>query len=426
MIKYLSNASYGLKYWLRKGATFLPIYRNEMKDISFDCRQDQDKALEDLIRYAIKNVPFYSGYGKYLTRGGVFDVNNLPIIHKEDVCKNAESFLSKEFSKGSLICSSTGGTTGVSTNIYSNRQDLIRNSVYTDYLFYLSGIKNYHICSIREHDLKVEESYRIVGNRLMLAPFKVNKESIDFYVGKMKEFNVEILHCYPSSLLVLCKLLEGKEHGLDIKEIVVSSEILSKETIEISHKVFPNAKVVNFYGQTEFVALGYAVDGKTFQFFRNLSYIEFVDTGIKEGNNRIAEIVATNLKKKSMPLIRYAMGDYAVLDDKGCVIDIIGRTSDFLIDKQGNPHPAIITNRPHTMDNVVLVQYYQDTIGKVTYKIIVNDRFKPEEVKAIEEDIYLEFGDSIDFRVEVVDTLEKTKRGKHKKVVQKLDVSKYI
>ena len=70
MIKYLSNASYGLKYWLRKGATFLPIYRNEVKDISFDCRQDQDKALEDLIRYAIKNVPFYSEYGKYLTRGG--------------------------------------------------------------------------------------------------------------------------------------------------------------------------------------------------------------------------------------------------------------------------------------------------------------------------------------------------------------------
>ncbi len=419
------NATYKLKYWLRKLATLSPVYRNEYKSISFEANESNNlKRLERIVNYAIENVPYYKDYDKYIN--GQFNPKHLPIIRKEDLANNTYDFISKEFNRKRLFHTSTGGTTGVSTNIYSSQADLIRITAYRDFIFNIARLKNPVICSLGEHDLNQSQTHKFFGNKLMLSPSKINKETIGFYLKLMHDHKVNILHCYPSSLLIICKLLENEKHSLDIKEIVVSSEIFSSEVRDLAYKIFPESIIVNFYGQTEFLALGIGINSGPIRFFNNLSYIEFIDTGMSSNGNKIAEIVATNLSKKSMPLIRFAMGDYVELDSNNNVINIIGRTSEFLIDKNGHPLPCIVVNRPHTMDNVIIAQYYQDTVGEFLYKIVVNEKFKEYELKAIEEDIYLEFGDSIKGTVVIVDDVERSERGKHKKLIQKLDVSLYI
>lgn len=73
-----------------------------------------------------------------------------------------------------------------------------------------------------------------------------------------------------------------------------------------------------------------------------------------------------------------------------------------------------------------MVQFYQDTPGKFIYNVLGNENFGEEDVKAIYEDIKLNFGDKLVGEVVRVDFIEKTKRGKHKKILQKLDVNYYL
>ena len=420
-----SNASYRLKYWLRKAVKWMPAYKKAYKDAHVvSSREEQEHLFWELLEYAVVHVPYYRDYQKFL--GGNVPIEDLPIVKKEDVAEDALSFISDEFDPKKLLRVSTGGTTGTSTNIYTSWLDEVRLAACTEAAFDSGKVIRPVICSIREHDLKPHETHRFWGNRLMLSPSNINQDSLMFYVNLMQRHRVNILHCYPSSLMVLCKLLQNAQVNLNVEAILVSSEIVSSELRRIVGEVFPRSCFINYYGQTENVACGISLNNTPFVFMSSNYLVEFLDTGERQDGNIIAEIVGTNLQKKSMPLIRFATGDYAILNQSGEVIDILGRTSEYLIDKSGNPIPCIVTNSPHTLDNVLLAQYYQEKIGEFEYRVMVNENFNSNDIRAIEEDIKLNFGEGLFAKVVVVTQMEKTSRGKHRKLIQKLDLSLYL
>ena len=421
------NVSYKVKYYLREMVKYTPLYQSIYRNIKIkESKEQQSKKVREIIAYAIKNVPFYSNYSSYLKDD--FNIKRLPIIHKEDIVKSGELMVSRKYNKGRLLMVSTGGTTGPSVNIYQSFKDSVMSSAYVDFCFSLLG-KDLVICSIREHDLRENEDYSFFGNRLMLAPNKINANTIEHYISLMKKYNINCLHVYPSSLHALCKLIE-KKYGdkvldLPIKGIYVSSEIFSDEVKTLAKKIFPKATILNFYGQTELVGMAIGIDFEPIQFIGSFSYVELIEVNVQQNGNRIAEIVCTGFKK-SMPLIRYATGDYVEIDTAGNIKSIIGRTSDFLIGKNGEVIPCIIVNREDTMKNVILVQYYQDEPGKFIYNIVGNENFGIDDIKAINEDINLNFGTILEGKIVQVDHIEKTKRGKHRKIIQKLDVNYYL
>lgn len=421
------SISYKAKYYLRQFIKYTPLYQRTMRAISFEPRDEAArKELMNIISYAIKNCPYYRNY-KTVDKN--FDIRNYPIIHKSDLLEHSEEMISTKMSRRFMFSVATGGTTGPSVNVIESYKEQIIVTAHNDYIIKKYNIRGGVICSIREHDLKPGEKYRLFGNRLMLSPNSINDNSISFYVNIMKQVGVTFLHVYPTSILSLCKYIQHQKidtSDMPIKAIIASSEIFSRETKLLIKEVFPAAVIIDSYGQTECVAKGIAIDFEPMRFYSTYGYVELIDTGIREHGNMIAEIVATSLFKKSQPLIRYATGDYVEIDPNGVAYSVIGRTSDFLIGKNGNLIPAIITNAPNTMDNVILIQYYQDKPGEFDYNIVVNDNFTNIDKQMIEKDIYDNFGDSLIGTVKIVDHIEQTKRGKHKKLIQKLDVQSYI
>lgn len=421
----MSILSYKSKYYLRQLVRVTPLYRKTYKNISFAPREKQSlEELKSIISYAIKNCPYYKDYNPV---GENFDLKSYPILHKADLLEHGEDMISTKINRKQILMVSTGGTTGPSVNVASSYREEIIVTAYIDSL--IRGMGKGTFCSIREHDLKPGEKYRSFGNRLMLSPNSINEESITYYVDLMKQKGVRFLHVYPTSILSFCKYIQHRgidTKDLPIKAVIASSEIFSIETKQLIKEVFPTAKIIDYYGQTEHVASGIAIDFEPMQFYTTYGYVELIDSGVREHGNVVAEIVATSLFKHSQPLIRYATGDFVEIDTEGNIRSIIGRTSDFLIGKDGNLIPAIITNNPGTMENVILIQYFQDTPGQFDYNIVVNEKFSDRDKKMIEADIYENFGDALKGTVKVVDHIERTARGKHKKLIQKLDVQSYI
>jgi phenylacetate-coenzyme A ligase PaaK-like adenylate-forming protein len=127
----------------------------------------------------------------------------------------------------------------------------------------------------------------------------------------------------------------------------------------------------------------------------------------------------------TMPFIRYGTEDYVEIDEKGNVVAIIGRSSDFVINTKNDIVPCIIIARNESKKNVLNFQYYQDSPGQLVYRVVVNNKFTLEEKKMLEDDLTNSFDNKMTCKVVVVSSIERTKIGKQKRLIQKLDLSKY-
>ena len=201
--------------------------------------------------------------------------------------------------------------------------------------------------------------------------------------------------------------------------------LVDAEEKNVVRKAFPNAKIIDYYGQSELVASAVSINGGHYTFDDRMGFVEFIDTGQKtKSGNRIAEIVATAVMNHVMPLIRYATEDYVELDDEGNVVGIIGRTSDFVVNKHRELVPCIAITRDQSKKNMTSFQYLQDEVGKMTFAVVVNEHFTEQERLWLKEDMQTSFSD-MDVEVEVVNDLVRTKRGKVLHLVQKLNLDEF-
>lgn len=123
---------------------------------------------------------------------------------------------------------------------------------------------------------------------------------------------------------------------------------------------------------------------------------------------------------RGMTLIRYATEDYVTVSDKGQITSILGRSQDYIINREGETAICMLHTRDKTLKNVLEFQFYQDTPGIVEFHVAVNKKFNDTDKKMIEEDFYTTYSDLIRGKVVIVDKIPRTSSGKLKRLIQKL------
>lgn len=410
------------KEFVRRLLTMTPLYKNEKKRIleSFDY-----KIVESLVRRAIKDVPYYKSYSQYLAGG--FDLHKIPILHKQDIMGNERRFVTSKVPICFFSKKETGGSTGQSLELYYSPQTVIKKEAMPQFAFSLVG-NNLRIATLRGNRPKGGELFEIVNSKhLILSSYNLSESTIGIYIKLLNEYKIECLHVYPSALTIFIRMAKKLGEPIKLpylKGIVSSSEIFSKDDKTLVREVLPNVKLVDYYSQNELVCAAISINNQPYTFYSNYGFVEFRETGeYTTSGNKIAEIVATSIMNEDMPFIRYATEDFVELDSTGSVVSIIGRTSDFVVNSNGEVVPCIVCTRTKSMQNVISFQYYQDTIGQVVFKVKVSDAFCQSDKQYLLEDLKSSFN-LMECKVEVVDEIEKTKRGKQLRLIQKLDINK--
>lgn len=407
--------NYWQKYVIKKIIHFTPQYygyRKKIKNGSTYTKSD--------IYKSIVSVPYYAENGYCQT-----EFENYPLLKKSDLLSKEDFFISKKVNKKSLIQVSTSGSSGISLNMYKTFKDVIKEEAFIKYAFSLIG-KNLKIGVLRGNRPSsgiFERKYQ----HILLSSYHLSKQTILEYLNVIKKYKINCLHVYPSSLNIFCKylkeLLREKQVELpNLKGILSSSEILSAEMKDDVLELFPNITLVDLYGQTEHVAFALSINKDPYHFFDSYSIVELLHTGMMNGQNEIKEIVGTNINNSGMPLIRYRTEDFVEVDAKGNIIAIIGRSNDFIVNSKKNIVPCIVAMGNKLMENIITSQYYQDTIGELTYRVKVNERFNKKDEMNIIQDISGCFQGLMQVKLEIVDDFEKTKNGKHIRCIQKLDL----
>lgn len=292
--------------------------------------------LYNIIYYAYNNSPYYK---RKFDENGI-DINekikieDIPILEKKDIIeKNNEilSSINKNMERKNLKIFKTSGTTGISTNIYWQVEDIIKSNK----LMWKFRIKEYNIypkdkyCSLFNSNyngnrfMELDKKIIINKNNMMFCSLYDDEESYKLYYENIILFSPKWLFIHKSFILKLIDYI--KQNNLhvpnSIEYIELTGEPSTKKEIDFIKSIFMNCKIVDMYGMTEVNTIAYRKEEDLFfKINQDNVFIEVINI-----NNNIGELLVTSLTNYAFPLIRYRTNDFVELDSHNNIIRILGR-----------------------------------------------------------------------------------------------------
>jgi phenylacetate-CoA ligase len=394
------------------------------KNSTEETNEYQISSLKNILKFAFKNVPYYTelfnSVGFNCDNFKSFeDIQTIPVLTKDIIRQNFHKLISTEKVPNGYYVATTGGTTGEPLKIL-----LDYNSIFLEnaFIYHFRKKLNYEFkdrlatfrgVEFRNALWKLNPMY----NEIQLSPFKLSRKTIECYVKKIHEFGVKYLNGYLSSIYFFAKLLE--ETGLKIrglKGIFLISENVDIEQRDFIERYF-SVESLFFYGHSERCIIGEEKDRNLYEFNPFYGYTELIKTPL---NNY--RIIGTGFLNKTMPLIRYDTGD--LCEVHGDKVKISGRweVTDFLVGSNDEKvfHSAF-NFHSDIFKNITNYQFIQDKKGEAKLFLIVNRFFQISEIGLIKKEIAKKTKDVIMFKIEIVEQLQLTKRGKFKRFISSID-----
>ena len=400
----------------------------------------RDARLSQILKYTYEHSPYYRKLFEkiHLNPKDWSNFERLPLLDKATIRSHWNNLISDEINNLNFYIMNTGGSTGEPLEFpVSHHVD----GVHQEFLYRVIGyepgdkIVAFDGSSVPA-ELRKNRIYWVTngpGNdipygRLSYSSLYLTAETIPFYIKHILDTTPSILRGYPSFISDIADYILKNNITIPfhIKGVELTAENAYDWQIENIKKAF-NTSIFFQYGQSEVCVFGYTVD-ETYEYFCSPFYglTEVLNSeGVQVKKGEIGEIVATSFYNFALPFIRYQTGDLAVFngDENGIVRlgKIIGRTQDFIY-TQRNERVAltalIFGQHYHAFRNIRKWQIVQDIPGKVTIKIVKGEGFSHED----EEEIRGKFRSICDIETnfEFVDSIQLTKRGKFKFLVQNI------
>lgn len=425
--------------YILKGTLLTTIKHKMLKPFFLstkNCKGKQTKALNKMLEYATKNIPFYKDLRH------VSSIESFPIVDKQVIKNNFNSFVSKKIKHYNYTNCCTGGSTGEPFKfLLSGGYEKDFNKRKWDSYGYKKGDVIFALDGTKIQESLVNNNCFWISTKTDDIPFGsvavsslyLNRDTSQHYLNFLNKSKPSFLRGYPSFIYKLAMfILESNfKNDYRLKGIELTSETVEDYQIHTIQLAF-KCPVYLQYGHSEACVFGYTLDENYRYCIEPLyGYIEVLDVNnkhVKKGE--IGEVVVTSLSNFAMPLIRYRTGDYAVFggnDDRFVYLDkVIGRTQDYIIDRRGKPvllTALIFGQHNQAMGDIVQWQIEQNYPGIICIKIIKGKGFNDESEAEILR--HFEIIGNVDVTIDYVDYIEPTGRGKSKMLLQHLNVGDY-
>jgi phenylacetate-CoA ligase len=308
------------------------------------------KALRFIVSSAFANVPYYrdafaAAVADPRDVSQIEDLATLPITHRQDLLSSgAKRFLRTGVDASSLVAAQTTGTSGTPLTVYMSRWEaLFRRAALLD--SYGRNAKLTLPISIA--DVGTERKARMPDLVQRLRLVRVHRlfraMPLQEQIDRLLDSAPALVQGRPSTLWELAKGLRDRGIRSVRPRLVVSfGEILFPTVRELLAEVF-GCRVVDSYNCEEVGNVAWECPDDPSRMHPNpaTSVVEIVD----RGGNPVApgcegHVLLTNLYNRTMPLIRYSLGDRAARLESGvCTCGFVGpamrlvegRDEDFLV-----------------------------------------------------------------------------------------------
>jgi phenylacetate-CoA ligase len=417
-------------------STFQWLMKNQWSKFH-ELKEQQEKQLRVMIRFAYENVPYYHEEFRKL---GLYpddikqikDLEKLPLVNREIIQKHWKEFMPLNLKDFRYYERATGGSTGTPLKYRLEKFDrflggavMYRGWSYGGYnlgdrMVFLAGSS----LEVGVRSNLSNKLHELLRNTKFLSSFDMGENEMRSYVDVINRFKPMFFRGYASSLYFFAKWIDENDVRIHKpRSVFTTSEKLFPEMREIIENVF-ECEVYDGYGLNDGGVnacecsehCGLHIDTER-------SIMEIVDSNnnqIDEGEGRI---IATSLYNYAMPFIRYETGDigYLVLDKCGCgrqyrlLREVIGRTVDFLVTPDGKMVHGwfflyIFWNYCKGIREYQVVQTNKD---RIVIRLVIDSNFDPSQLDLI-RNIVKRKGFDWEIEFEFVEKIEKSRSGKYK------------
>lgn len=394
--------------------------QNEIEEI-------QEQKLKDMFSYACSHVPYYRKSLKDIGFRGMDDLQNLPIMKKEDLRLNTGSLISDQYPKDSLKPAQTSGSSGTPLTVYHHPSESYHGPACEIHQFTEAGIGPFdtvaHIAYPRTNRHMIQ---KFGVYRRHFVPMKEGEKKNLEALAKLKP---KALFCNPSYLVPLAYENLLSKDPIKIKTIFSYSEVLSKKARELLVRSF-GSEVYDMYGVVETSWVAWQCEKGSMHLYSDSMVAEISDAkGNVVPKGKQGRVLLTTLWKRSMPLLRYQTTDRSAFGSKcrcgrglHTLKPIEGRDDDFIVMPSGRATSAFILDIcMQSLPGVRLFQVIQEEIGSLHIKIVPIG--KPPSEKAQKElikNVHGSFPEKFKVTLEVVDSLPRGRTGKLRSVTSKV------
>lgn len=443
---FLQNAAcwyYGQKESrLRFGREF-DAYLRELVDSekwsASEIEAYQNEKLQELVRHAYENVPYYRERWKSLKISPSeirtsADLYKLPILTKEEVRQHAEKFISQKAPRDQLFPRHTSGTTGKALHFYMTREAIaFQWAVWWRHrLRFGIAPGTWHANFTGQRVVPITQQNppywrwnrpmrQMLINMQSLAPDKIGS-IVEFLNSRRYEF----YSGYPSFIHMLA--CHASDKGLRLSDppriIFTGAEnVLDFQRRDIH--AFTGAVLSDHYGSTE--ACVNASRCPKFVYHEDFEFC--IMEGIQRNpGDSFKTIVSTGFACDAFPFIRYEVGDAAVWSDTRCdcgrnsavVLRIEGRSDDYIVTPEG----ARIARLDYLFKdalNLKEAQIIQEKLGEIRVLAVRRDTFTAKDEAEIRRDIKTWLSPSLAVTFDYVDEIPREPSGKFRGVLSRLN-----
>lgn len=318
---------------------YISLYYWDLMPVSF-VRKMQLRKFRRVFEHAKMYSPFYR---EFYTQHGVIDlkiksfndIEKIPIVNKKIMREySLEKIITTKVSDNINI-HSTSGSTGEPFKIaYSKFEDYSAHvRLMKEYMKYgYTPFKKIAVLSRYDesHKFEVEEDLGKIARlqktfRLFSRDVISIFDPLDDIILKLQTIKPFLVWSTPSVIHMIAMKLKAEDRRLSIPVLHLMAETISPDQLQLfRERVCIN--VLDSYGSMEIPSMGYSKNSIDYKkLVPNTTFAEVVNQRVLNGT-KVGDIVVTNLINKTMPFIRYDLGDYVgVLDSKSFPTKKIGR-----------------------------------------------------------------------------------------------------
>jgi phenylacetate-CoA ligase len=432
---------YGLKL---RNDRFSSCYKKTIKNIDFDLsptNHELSAHIINFIRKASVDVPFYRTECQedFPKSSGdlIKNLKKFPIITKNNIQENPELFISERKS-GKITTNHTSGSTGSPLNI-----SMCSSSLQINYAFFHKFLSE---LGLDEFDKSATFAGRLIVPKgrnkppfwrmnwamktLLLSSYHISALTFRDYLSAMESWAPKYIDCYPSTIYELAMFSRqfGIVPNINLKAIVTSSETLFPHQRDLIEDVF-RCPVYDYYGCAEQAVFACQLPEEKSSHYRvaaQYCLVEVLDdnnTPVSPGEE--GRLVCTNIFNSVMPLIRYDIGDSAVLGSyfenthfARSLVCVHGRVDDVVKNSKGQKigrlDPVF-----KGLSGIKEAQIIQHSLKRLEVRIVKFESCSIDTSKIIKL-IKDRVGDDFTIEIRYVSSIPRTSSGKFRAVISKI------
>ncbi|WP_405223876.1 phenylacetate--CoA ligase family protein [Lentisalinibacter sediminis] len=405
--------------------------------------QYQNAELRKLLVTAFDHVPYYQKAWRGLVtradleRFTVGDLPALPIVEKSAVRDDPDAFLVGGSPQKLHRINYTSGSSGTPVSTYWLPGEMQRSIAMREARSCRFAGVSYSQSRATFSGRKVVPSadsqgpfyrYNWFEKQLYFSAFHISPSNAEKYIEAFERHRPYWMTGYANSIYQIAKL--AAEKGLQppsLKAVITTSEPVSSEMRSVIEAVF-RTRVFEEYGTVE--NLFFVCENEYGQKLINpdCGILEVVNSTFDQiGPAEDGEILATGFIRPSQPMIRYRIGDRAVLSEERArcgrqmpvLKEVIGRLEDTVYGPDGRRmvrFHGIFVDQP----NIEEGQIIQERLDFVRVIVVAKPGFGFNDEQDVIKRIKERLGDGMRVVVEQTSAIPRNQAGKFRAVISKI------